>query len=324
MSWRRVTVPRRRIAVLMGGRSSEHRDLARLGPVGDRGPRPGALRGRAGRDRAGRAVGAAPPCHVTERPARRRGSGPPCRIAPSSAARSGRGRTRSRPRWAGSRWCCRSCTGRSGRTGGSRGCSEMAGRRRTSGPTTPPRPMCMDKDVFKAVLRDAGRSRSRATITLRADEPREGMPAHGPFGYPVFVKPARLGSTRRASRSAHDDAEALAGRRRARLRGTTRRCSSRSSSPGSRSRCGVLGNRRAVRLARRRDRGRRATSGTTTRRSTHDGEHGPGRARTDHRRADRERAGARGPRRSSPTECEGHGARRLLRPATTARCWSTS
>jgi D-alanine-D-alanine ligase len=49
--------------------------------------------------------------------------------------------------------------------------------------------LCMDKDLFKAVLRDRGIPVAR-NVTLRAgDEPAN------PFGYPVFVKPARLGSS---------------------------------------------------------------------------------------------------------------------------------
>jgi len=49
--------------------------------------------------------------------------------------------------------------------------------------------LCMDKDLFKAVLRDRGIPVA-PNVTLRAgDEPRN------PFGYPVFVKPARLGSS---------------------------------------------------------------------------------------------------------------------------------
>ena len=49
--------------------------------------------------------------------------------------------------------------------------------------------LCMDKDLFKAVMRDQGVPVTR-NITLRdGDEPRN------PFGYPVFVKPARLGSS---------------------------------------------------------------------------------------------------------------------------------
>src|SRR5881296_3201144 len=49
--------------------------------------------------------------------------------------------------------------------------------------------LCMDKDLFKSVLRDNDIPVTR-NITLRAgDEPRN------PFGFPVFVKPARLGSS---------------------------------------------------------------------------------------------------------------------------------
>ena len=49
--------------------------------------------------------------------------------------------------------------------------------------------LCMDKDLFKKVLRDSGVPVARHhTIRLR-DE------VSNPFGYPVFVKPARLGSS---------------------------------------------------------------------------------------------------------------------------------
>ena len=60
--------------------------------------------------------------------------------------------------------------------------------------------LCMDKDVFKAVLRDHGIPVTE-NITLRlGDEPRN------PFGYPCFVKPARLGSSVGIT-MAHDDEE---------------------------------------------------------------------------------------------------------------------
>jgi D-alanine-D-alanine ligase len=49
--------------------------------------------------------------------------------------------------------------------------------------------VCMDKDLFKAVLRDRGIPVTQ-NITVR-----EGDPVENPFGYPVFVKPARLGSS---------------------------------------------------------------------------------------------------------------------------------
>ena len=49
--------------------------------------------------------------------------------------------------------------------------------------------LCMDKDLFKAVLRDRGIPVA-PNVTLRP-----GDPVQNPFGYPVFVKPARLGSS---------------------------------------------------------------------------------------------------------------------------------
>jgi D-alanine-D-alanine ligase len=49
--------------------------------------------------------------------------------------------------------------------------------------------LAMDKDVFKAVMRDRGIPVTR-NITLR-----RGQAPENPFGYPVFVKPARLGSS---------------------------------------------------------------------------------------------------------------------------------
>ena len=49
--------------------------------------------------------------------------------------------------------------------------------------------LCMDKDLCKAVLRDRGIPVARHVV-LRLNDP-----AVHPFGYPVFVKPARLGSS---------------------------------------------------------------------------------------------------------------------------------
>jgi D-alanine-D-alanine ligase len=49
--------------------------------------------------------------------------------------------------------------------------------------------LAMDKDLFKKVMRDSGIPVARHhTIRL-------GDPVENPFGYPVFVKPARLGSS---------------------------------------------------------------------------------------------------------------------------------
>jgi D-alanine-D-alanine ligase len=48
----------------------------------------------------------------------------------------------------------------------------------------------MDKDLFKSVLRDKGIPVTRS-VTLRS----EADAFENPFGFPVFVKPARLGSS---------------------------------------------------------------------------------------------------------------------------------
>jgi D-alanine-D-alanine ligase len=60
--------------------------------------------------------------------------------------------------------------------------------------------LCMDKDLFKAVLRDRGIPVAR-NVTLR-----DGDPPEHPFSYPVFVKPARLGSSVGISK-VHDEDE---------------------------------------------------------------------------------------------------------------------
>jgi D-alanine-D-alanine ligase len=49
--------------------------------------------------------------------------------------------------------------------------------------------LCMDKDLFKSVLRDRGIPVTRS-VTVR-----ELNGLENPFGFPVFVKPARLGSS---------------------------------------------------------------------------------------------------------------------------------
>jgi D-alanine-D-alanine ligase len=49
--------------------------------------------------------------------------------------------------------------------------------------------LCMDKDLFKAVCRDKGIPVTRSVTVRNGDRPAN------PYGYPVFVKPARLGSS---------------------------------------------------------------------------------------------------------------------------------
>jgi D-alanine-D-alanine ligase len=60
--------------------------------------------------------------------------------------------------------------------------------------------LCMDKDLFKKVLRDSGIAVARHLAL------REGDPVANPFGFPCFVKPARLGSSVGITK-AHDDDE---------------------------------------------------------------------------------------------------------------------
>jgi len=60
--------------------------------------------------------------------------------------------------------------------------------------------LAMDKDLFKKVLRDSG------VPVARHHTIRLGDPVENPFGYPVFVKPARLGSSVGISK-VHDASE---------------------------------------------------------------------------------------------------------------------
>jgi D-alanine-D-alanine ligase len=64
--------------------------------------------------------------------------------------------------------------------------------------------LCMDKDLFKSVMRDNGIPVTRNIALRLGDEPRN------PFDYPVFVKPARLGSSIGITK-AHDEDELRAG-----------------------------------------------------------------------------------------------------------------
>jgi D-alanine-D-alanine ligase len=64
--------------------------------------------------------------------------------------------------------------------------------------------LAMDKDLFKSVMRDHGVPVTR-NVTLR-----EGDAVQNPFGYPVFVKPARLGSSVGISKATTTDELATA------------------------------------------------------------------------------------------------------------------
>jgi D-alanine-D-alanine ligase len=94
--------------------------------------------------------------------------------------------------------------------------------------------LCMDKDLCKAVLRDRGIAVAR-NVTLRNGD----RPEH-PFPYPVFVKPARLGSSVGITK-VHDENElegaiALARRH-------DDKVLIEELVPGVEVECGVLGNR---------------------------------------------------------------------------------
>ncbi len=60
--------------------------------------------------------------------------------------------------------------------------------------------LCMDKDLFKKVMRDSGVPVAEHVALRLGDE------IENPFGYPVFVKPARLGSSIGITK-VHDESE---------------------------------------------------------------------------------------------------------------------
>jgi D-alanine-D-alanine ligase len=97
--------------------------------------------------------------------------------------------------------------------------------------------LCMDKDLFKSVLRDHGIPVTH-NITLR-----EGDTPENPFGYPVFVKPARLGSSVGITK-AHDDAELAAAVELARRH--DEKVLVEEFVSGIEVECSVLGNRRPI------------------------------------------------------------------------------
>ena len=97
--------------------------------------------------------------------------------------------------------------------------------------------LCMDKDLFKAVLRDSGVPVAR-NVTVR-----ERDPVDNPFGYPVFVKPARLGSSVGISKVY---AEAELAPAVALARRHDDKVLIEELVPGAEVECGVLGNRDPV------------------------------------------------------------------------------
>jgi D-alanine-D-alanine ligase len=100
--------------------------------------------------------------------------------------------------------------------------------------------VCMDKDLFKAVLRDRGIAVAR-NVTLRLGDAIEN-----PFGFPVFVKPARLGSSVGITK-AHDAVELEEGVALARRH--DEKVLVEEFVPGTEVECGVLGNLRPPPIA---------------------------------------------------------------------------
>ena len=102
--------------------------------------------------------------------------------------------------------------------------------------------LAMDKAVCKAVLRDAGIATAPSLTLLaprRPGRPGAARPHRRRARLPVFVKPARLGSSVGISK-AHDRAELATAI--ALAFGTTTRCSSSEFIGGREVECGVLGN----------------------------------------------------------------------------------
>jgi D-alanine-D-alanine ligase len=97
--------------------------------------------------------------------------------------------------------------------------------------------LCMDKDLFKAVCRDKGIPVTQSVTLRNGDRPEN------PFGYPVFVKPARLGSsvgiTKVGAQEELEDAVALARRH-------DEKVLIEEFVPGVEVECGVLGNREPI------------------------------------------------------------------------------
>ena len=119
--------------------------------------------------------------------------------------------------------------------------------------------LCMDKDLFKAVMRAQGIPTSPGTSRSGSE-----TPSSNPFGYPVFVKPARLGSSVGISKvRSEDELEAAV----ALARRHDDKVLVEEFVPGIEVEVAVLGNR-PRRSRRFPARSSRTPTGTTTRRST--------------------------------------------------------
>ena len=242
------------------------RHLARLRPLRDRGARPGALRRRhaADRRRGGwQVVDGAPallaaaegvaPAQLATGGGRRS-----CRAA--AAARSSARTARRRGRSTSSSPCC---TAPSARTARSRACSRRSGCRTSARACSARRRAWTRPSARPSCATRASRWRARsccATASTTRSTPRSRARVGEALGWPVFVKPANLGSSVGISKvhgpEELTDALELAF-------ATTRRRSSRSSWPGARSSAACSAT--SGPWPRRSARSCRTPSGTTTR-----------------------------------------------------------
>ena len=94
--------------------------------------------------------------------------------------------------------------------------------------------LCMDKDLFKKVMRDSGIPVAEHVALRLGDE------IENPFGYPVFVKPARLGSSVGITKVHHEGELAPAVEL---ARQHDEKVLVEEFVPGMEVECGVLGNR---------------------------------------------------------------------------------
>jgi D-alanine-D-alanine ligase len=97
--------------------------------------------------------------------------------------------------------------------------------------------VCMDKDFTKKVLRESG------IVVARHQTLRAGDEIENPFGYPVFVKPARLGSSVGITK-AHDEVELRAAVELARQHDD--KVLVEEFVAGTEVECGILGNRTPI------------------------------------------------------------------------------
>ena len=207
---------RRRVVVLFGGRSAEHEISLHLGALGDRRARPRARRGGADRDHEGRDAGT---CCPARRRCRRRPAACP-RSAPGAGAAvelAAEGASRELVAADGSRApidvVFPVLHGPMGEDGAVQGLLELAGVPYVGAGRARLRGRDGQGDAEGAVRGGRAPRRARRTVVREPewDEDPEGVAARvAALGFPVFVKPATLGSSVGITK-VHDHGELGAG-----------------------------------------------------------------------------------------------------------------